>query len=190
MQPERRFDACVIAASQGGIQALQALFAGLRPDLPLALLVVQHNAGSGAGMMAAVLGRGSALPVQEAQSGMMARAGHIVLAAPGYHLLVEYDRSLSLSADPRVRHVRPAADVLFDSAADVWRERLIGVVLTGSNDDGARGLNRVRERGGYALVQSPQEAEAPQMPQAALTLAGADEVLLLTDLAKRINQLA
>lgn len=180
----------MLAASQGGIQALQTVFAGLRADLPLALLVVQHNASGSAGMMAAVLGRGSRLPVQEAQPGLSARAGHIVVAAPGYHLLVEHDRSLSFSADPRVRHVRPAADVLFESAADVWREQLIGVVLTGSNDDGARGLARIRQYGGYALVQSPEEAEAPQMPQAALALAGADEILSLSALTQRLNQLA
>lgn len=87
-----------------------------------------------------------------------------------------------------MRFVRPSVDVLFAAAADVYAESLLAVVLTGANDDGADGLVQVRQRGGYALVQDPNEAEAPQMPLAALTRAGADEVLTLSAIARRINE--
>src|SRR4051812_13580003 len=100
------------------------------------------------------------------------------LAPPGYHLLVD-DRHLALSVDPAVRHSRPSIDVLFDSAARSYGPRAVGVVLTGANDDGARGLATLRRRGGYAIVQDPAGAEVPQMPRAALHHAGADAVLAL-----------
>jgi two-component system chemotaxis response regulator CheB len=102
---------------------------------------------------------------------------------------VENDLHFSLSIDSRVNHSRPSIDVLFTSAADVWRNALIGVVLTGGNNDGAAGLRRIRQLGGVAIVQSPQDAFAATMPQAALDLAGADHCVPLEDIAPLINRL-
>ena len=96
---------------------------------------------------------------------------------------------LALSVDEKVCHVRPSADVLFASAADVWRSGLIGVVLTGANEDGAAGLAAIRSRGGLGIVQQPEEAEMRQMPDAALRLAGADHVLGLADIGPMLNRM-
>lgn len=184
-----RHEACVIGASAGGVTALIDLLGGLSPHLPLAVIVLLHT-GPQAADMAGVLGTRCALPVRTAQAGEPAPRGEVRVAPPGYHLLVERDRRFSLSIDEKVCYVRPSADVLFASAADVWRERLIGVVLTGSNEDGAEGLRLIRSRGGLGVVQDPVGAEAAAMPQAAIARAGADHVLPLDRIAPLLNRLA
>lgn len=174
----RAHAAIAIAVSTGGIQALRRLFAGLPGDFPLPLLVVLHTASADSRGLCAVLQAVTALPVREAELGVRPLAG-IHIAPPGYHLLVEADGRFALSVDDKVCHVRPSADVLFESASDAWEDALIAIVLTGANDDGARGLAAVRARGGYAIVQDPLDAEMPGMPEAALRIAGADRVLPL-----------
>jgi two-component system chemotaxis response regulator CheB len=123
------------------------------------------------------------LPVREAQDKDAIEGGTVYLAPPGYHLLVEPDRTIALSVDKPVHFSRPSIDVLFESAAYAWRERLIAIVLTGANEDGAEGLARVREFGGRAWVQQPETAAAPTMPASAISRAGADRILPLADLA-------
>jgi len=102
---------------------------------------------------------------------------------------VESDLHFALSIDPRVNHARPSIDVLFHSAAEAWGDGLLGVVLTGANADGAAGLRRIRQLGGLAVVQSPADAEATAMPQAALDIAGADYCVPLSDIAPLLNRL-
>lgn len=181
--------AAVIAASAGGISALRTLLTALPQALSKPVILVLHTAAREPGPLLDVLAPGCRLPLVAAAPRLSATGGHVWLAPPGYHLLVETDFSFSLSAEARVRHSRPSADVLFESAADAWRDRLVGVVLTGANDDGARGLAAIRSRGGYALVQSPEEAEFSDMPRSALEIAGADEVLPLAALARRLPEL-
>jgi two-component system chemotaxis response regulator CheB len=111
------------------------------------------------------------------------------VAPAGYHLLVENDRHFALSVDEHVRYSRPSIDVMFGSATDVYGESLIGVVLTGANSDGAEGLARIRRRGGTAVVQAPESAEAAAMPRAALESAGADHCLPLEAIAPLLNRL-
>ena len=181
--------AAVVAASAGGLAALRVLLAALPPSLRSPVIIVLHTAAPEAGPLIEVLAPSCRLPLVVAAPRLSATGGHVWLAPPGYHLLVETDLSFSLSAEPRVRYSRPSADVLFESAADAWRDRLVGMVLTGANDDGARGLAAIRSRGGYALVQAPEEAEFSEMPRAALEQAGADEVLPLASLAARLPEL-
>ncbi len=181
--------AVVIGCSTGGLKALSTVLSGLRADLQVPVIVLCHRGqDDDSGLLVELLARQSPLPVHEAEERQPVTPGFVHLAPSGYHLLIEADRRFMLSTDIRVRFVRPAVDVLFASAADVYAESLLAVVLTGANDDGADGLVQVRQRGGYALVQDPKEAEAPQMPLAALTRAGADEVLTLTAIARRINE--
>ncbi|WP_295685693.1 chemotaxis protein CheB [uncultured Nevskia sp.] len=181
--------AVVIGCSTGGLKALSTVLSGLRADLQVPVIVLCHRGqDDDSGLLVELLARQSPLPVHEAEERQPVTPGIVHLAPSGYHLLIEADRRFMLSTDIRVRFVRPAVDVLFASAADVYAESLLAVVLTGANDDGADGLVQVRQRGGYALVQDPKEAEAPQMPLAALTRAGADEVLTLTAIARRINE--
>lgn len=184
-----RCTAVVIGCSTGGLKALGIVLSGLRVDLPVPVIVLCHRGqDDDSDLLAELLARQSPLSVHEAEERQPVTPGIVHLAPSGYHLLIEADRRFMLSTDIRVRFVRPSVDVLFASAADVYAESLLAVVLTGANDDGADGLVQVRQRGGYALVQDPKEAEAPQMPLAALTRAGADEVLTLTAIARRINE--
>lgn len=115
--------------------------------------------------------------------------GRVYVAPPAYHMLVERGPRLALSVDDRVCYVRPSADVLFESAADVWGQGVIGVILTGANEDGARGLQAIRSRKGLGIIQDPAEAEMAAMPRSALELAGADHVLPLVEIGSLLNQL-
>ncbi|MES0874336.1 chemotaxis protein CheB [Sinimarinibacterium thermocellulolyticum] len=177
-----------IGASAGGVTALRRLLGALRPPFAAAVVVVLHIRESTVDALVGVLARDCRLPVVEALAGERIEAGRVHLAPGNYHLLIERDGCFALSVDDRVHHARPSVDVLFASAADACGARLTGVVLTGSNDDGAQGLAAIRARGGTALVQAPHEAEAPQMPAAALRIAGADATLPLDDIALRLNQ--
>jgi len=183
-------EACVVGASTGGVAALRSLLRGLGAGFRPSVIVVQHTGPEGFGMLVSLLRDSCALPVSEARAREPVLPGHVYLAPPRYHLLVEHRRHFSLSVDERVCHVRPSADVLFGSAAEVWREQLVAVVLTGANDDGARGAAQVRGLGGKLIVQDPAEAEAPEMPAAALRLAGADHLLPLKGIAPLLMKLA
>lgn len=181
--------AVVIACSTGGLQALSVVLSGLNAALPVPVVVLCHRGQDDDGaLLIELLARRTPLPVREAEERHPVAPGIVHLAPSGYHLLIEADRTFMLSTEPRVRFVRPSADLLFGSAAAVYGAALLAVVLTGANDDGADGLLQVRQRGGYALVQDPAEAEAPQMPLAALARAGADQVLTLSAIARRINE--
>jgi two-component system, chemotaxis family, protein-glutamate methylesterase/glutaminase len=181
--------AIAIGCSAGGVDALKAVVGGLHASLRQTVVVCCHSSSDTIDLLCEVLGRSSRLPVMEATERERARPGVVQLAPTGYHLLVEGDQHFSLSIDARVNHSRPSIDVLFMSAADVWGSALIGVILTGGNNDGAAGLRCIRQRGGTAVVQSPQDAVAPAMPQAALEMAGADHCVPLDDIAPLINRL-
>ncbi len=181
--------AVVLGCSAGGLAALETVLAQLDPALPQALIVCCHTGSSDVGLFCELLALHSALPVAEAAERHPARGGVVHVAPSGYHLLLETDHRFSLSIDPKVCYSRPAIDVLFASAAAAYRERLVGVLMTGANHDGASGLAEIRRRGGIAVVQDPQDAEAPSMPQAALDLAGADHCLPLQQIGPLLNRL-
>lgn len=184
------FQAVVIGVSTGGVQALKKLLGPLPADFPLPILVVQHigpEAGSG---LARLLDEYCRLRVKEADEQDAILPGTVYLAPPNYHLLVEQDGCLSLSADPHVSFARPSVDVLFESAAAVFGPRLIGIVLTGANADGSRGLQSVKQHGGVAIVQDPAGAEARQMPQAAMAATRVDHVVDLDGIADLLRKLA
>lgn len=185
----RKLRACVVGASAGGIQAVRTVLGGLAPGFRPAVIVVQHVAAGGGSLVEACR---DDCPLVVADAGERERIqpGHVYLAPPGYHLLVEKSERFALSVDDKVCYARPSIDVLFESAADVWGATVVGIVLTGANDDGARGLKAIRDRGGRAIVQAPDEAASPEMPRAALKIAGADEVLRLAEIAPLLNRLA
>ncbi|GIZ50109.1 chemotaxis protein CheB [Noviherbaspirillum aridicola] len=181
------FEAVLVGASAGGVEALGTLLEALPPSFPAAVLVVQHLPPDRGTVLPALLARRCARPVKEAEDKEPVQAGTVYLAPPDYHLLVEPDRTLSLSRDEAVHYSRPAIDPLFESAAMVWGERLLGIILTGASSDGAEGLRQLRACGGTAWVQDPDEAAAHVMPAAALALAGADDVLSLQQIAARLS---
>lgn len=182
-------DAVTIGASAGGVDALAILFDALPEGFRPAILVVIHIPPDRPSQLAELYRSRCRLPVREALDKEPVEAGTIYFAPPDYHLLVEPDRQLSLSADPPVAYSRPSIDVLFESAALAYRERLLGIVLSGANSDGARGLAAIRAAGGHAWVQQPGDAVAEAMPSAAIAGAGADLVLPVRDMAERLAQL-
>jgi len=181
--------AVVIGCSAGGLAALEKLFGGILPGLPQPFLVCCHTGSSTVDMLCELLARHAAMPVEEAREREAPRGGHVYVAPSGYHLLVEADGRFALSVDPRVSFARPSIDVLFASAAEAYGPGLAGVILTGANSDGAAGLAAVRARGGSAIVQQPDDAESPAMPQAALERAGADHCLPLAAIAPLLNRI-
>lgn len=162
----------VIGASAGGPGALCRLLAHLDFDLPAAVVV--HVGADGGDLLPGVLAPRSALPVSLARERTDVAARRVHVAPGGYHLLIERERHFSLSVDPKVCFSRPSIDVLFKTAARAYQSGLMGVVLTGASSDGAAGLAQIRQGGGLALVQAPEDAEVPTMPHAALERAGAD----------------
>lgn len=177
----------VVGASFGGFDALKVLLGSLPASFAAPLAIVQHQGSPSAGL-AGLLQRYSELIVADAEDKDALRPGVVYLAPPGYHLLVE-PGSLALSVDPPVSHARPSIDVLFESAADVYGPRAIGVVLTGTGRDGAAGLARIKRRGGRTVVQDPATALRAAMPAAALESSVVDWVLPLEKIGPRLVEL-
>jgi two-component system, chemotaxis family, protein-glutamate methylesterase/glutaminase len=161
------YDIVVVGTSWGGLAALRELIAGLPPEFVLPIVVVQHRHRESGTLLATLLQDHSALRVSEAEDKAPITPGAIHVAPADYHLLVE-EGFFSLTMEAPVAFSRPSIDVTFASAADVYGEGVVGVVLTGANADGSRGLRRIADRGGLALVQMPATAESPAMPAAAL----------------------
>jgi two-component system, chemotaxis family, protein-glutamate methylesterase/glutaminase len=158
----------VIGCSKGGARTLPLLLADLPPDFPAAVAAVQHRGPElEVGGLASFLDSRSALPLREAEDNQPIEPGVVHLAPADYHLLVE-DARFALSTDAPLRHARPSIDVLFESAAEAYGERLVGVVLTGTGKDGAAGLRRIGRRGGFTIVQDPATCERAGMPEAAI----------------------
>ena len=175
----REIDAVVIGGSAGGLEAMMRMLSGLPSGFRLPLIALLHLPGDGDSKLADVFGARLAIPVEEAVDKTRIAAGTLYIAPGGYHLLIEQDYSLALSCEAPVHHSRPSIDVLMESAADAWGERLMGILLTGANDDGADGLARIGEMGGLTVVQDPQEAAMPTMPRAAIRRRAPDLVLTL-----------
>jgi two-component system chemotaxis response regulator CheB len=161
-------DVVAIGTSWGGLEVLRAVLRDLPAELNAAVVIAQHRSPeSHPTALRDLLGAVTRLNVCEAGDKDEIRPGTAYIAAPDYHLLIE-PGAISLSIDEPVMFARPSIDVLLESAAESYRERCVGVVLTGANDDGARGLARVAELGGTAIVQDPATARRDEMPRAAL----------------------
>lgn len=186
----RRYEAIVMAASSGGIDALRAVLGALEARLRVPVLIVQHTASENGQGLCELFAAVSAIPVVEAEPRQPIVGGCAYLAPPGYHLLVEAGPRVALSVDEKVCHVRPSADVLFESAADVYGAGLIGIVLSGANSDGARGLQAIQRAGGQAWVQLPELAQSPMMPESAIEACPGASVLTPTEIAAFLSKLA
>jgi two-component system chemotaxis response regulator CheB len=185
-----RYAAVVIGVSTGGVEALKVLLPALPAAFPLPIAIVQHRDRRSDGFLADYLNAMTGIRVSEAEDKEPFCAAHAYLAPAGYHLLIESDRSLSLTVDERVNYSCPSIDVLFESAANVFARSLIGVVLTGANADGAQGLKTIKARGGLAVVQDPHTAAAMSMPRAALDATHVDHVVPLERIAPLLTQIS
>ena len=190
MELNNTYKVIVIGTSAGGLKVLKELFAALTPNFTLSVLVVQHLSPQSDGFMAHYLNKLSHLTIKEADAGELLLPNHAYIAPANYHLLVEKDHSLSLSVSEKVSYARPSIDVLFESAAEVFLDQLIGIVLTGANDDGAKGLINIHQFGGLTIVQDPAEAEVSAMPLAAIQTGKVDHVLGMSEIIKLLNTLS
>jgi len=178
----------VVGSSWGGVTALARFLTGLPADLSTPVVIAQHRRAVPS-MLARILARQTTWTVREAEDKERIAASTVYLAPPGYHLLVEQPGHLALSTEGPVRFARPSIDVLFESAAAAYRADAVGVVLTGTNDDGAAGLAAIVARGGQAVVQDPASAERPAMPLAALATGIPATVLALDDIGPFIGDM-
>ena len=178
-----RIAAIVIGTSAGGVEALSVVLPALPADTRAAVFVVLHLPRDRPSLLVDIFRRKTPLRVQEAQDKEPVEPGTVYFAPSDYHLLLDPGPQLALSVDDLVHHSRPSIDVLFQSAADLYAQRLLGVVLTGANDDGAEGLAAVHDAGGVTVVQEPSTAQSPQMVNAALKLRRPDYVLPLAGIA-------
>lgn len=187
-----RSDIVLIGASAGGVEALQTLLAGLPSTLSAALLIVLHRSVHSSDVLVEVLQRVSSLPVSYPKDGDSIASGHIYLAPTDKHLLVEVEGDcdrMRLSSGPKERWQRPSIDLLFRSGAVAFGPRVIGIILSGYLNDGTAGLREVKDRGGIALVQSPEDALADPMPLSAIQHVTVDHVLPVAVMANEIVHL-
>jgi two-component system chemotaxis response regulator CheB len=184
-----RIDAIVMGASAGGIEAMMALLPGLSATFRIPIMIVLHLPRDRPSILAQIFSQKCAVPVCEAVDKEPVCPGTIYFAPPDYHLLVDEGPSLALSADELVHFSRPSIDVLFESAADVYGGRLLGIILTGGNDDGAEGLAAILAAGGITIVQQPDSAQVKQMVTAALNRNPASQVLDLAGISAVLRTL-
>lgn len=181
-------DIIVVGASAGGVEALRTLVAGFPPGLPAAVFVVLHI-GQHASSLPQLLTKAGALPAIHPSNGEVLVKGKIFVAPPDCHLLVALDR-IRLSHGPKENRTRPAVNPLFRSAARSYGPRVAGVILTGGLDDGTAGLAEIKRKGGVAIVQDPDTALSPSMPENAITHVDVDHVLALAEIPKLLTSLA
>ena len=182
------FEIVVVGASIGGLSALQVLLSGLPAEFSLPMVIVQHREKGMETGLSEFLAQSSRRPVTEPEDKEIMLPGRAYLAPCDYHLLIE-GGNFALSTDAPVGFGRPSIDVLFESAADEYQERAIGVILTGANRDGARGLAKIKSQGGLAVVEDPITAVCREMPDAAIKLTKVDWILPLQAMAVGLHKL-
>jgi len=181
--PKPGFKAVVIGTSAGGLKALKTIILNLPHGFCLPILIVQHMSARSDGFMAHYFNQLSHLNVKEADPGEPIRPNHVYIAPANYHMLVEKNFTISLTVSEKVSFARPSVDVLFESAAYALKDQLIGVLLTGANNDGAKGIETIHQAGGLTVVQNPATAEVGIMPAAAIETGCADKILELEEIA-------
>jgi two-component system, chemotaxis family, protein-glutamate methylesterase/glutaminase len=183
------FKVIAIASSAGGLDALIQVLSGLPADFPAAIAVVQHISPYYRSQMAEILNQRTALSVKEAEPGDLLKPGWVFVAPPDHHLLVNSDGTLMLNQAAKVRFSRPAADILFNSIAETYKERAIAVVLTGKDGDGAAGSQTIKQMGGIVIAQDEATSKFFSMPDAAIQTGVVDFVLPLTDISAMLVRL-
>ncbi|NQZ83775.1 MAG: chemotaxis protein CheB [Colwellia sp.] len=179
----------VIGVSAGGFDALDRLVTKLPLDFSFPVVIVQHRIADNDGYLAQHLNLKSASVVKEVIDKEPICAGIVYIAPPDYHLLIERGLYFSLSKDDKVNYSRPSIDVLFESAADIYRQACLGIILTGKNQDGSMGLAQIVAAGGTAIVQDPQSAIASEMPRAAIKKVPTAAILNLSEIADYLTSL-
>ena len=162
----------------------------LPADFPVPVIVVQHRAKESQDLFEEVLQRKCAIIIKQADEKEHIESGRVYVAPPNYHLLIETDRTFSLSSDPPVQYSRPSIDVLFETAALTYKDKLIGIILTGSNSDGAAGISAIRKMGGLTIAQDPAEAQYSLMTQASIDTKQVQHIWRLKEIRDFLQTLA
>jgi two-component system chemotaxis response regulator CheB len=187
--PFDNIELVVIGASAGALQALSVIVPALPEDFAPAAALVVHLPPRGPSLLVSLLARRANIRTVEVEDKLPIDGGTLYIAPPDYHVLVESDGRFTLNVDDPVNYSRPSIDVLFESAAAAFGDRLLGIVLTGANADGAFGLKCIRDAGGYTVVQDPTTAVVGEMPRAAIARANPHEVLDLNRIASLLRSL-
>lgn len=185
-----RYKCIVMGVSSGGMNALSTIIPNFPKEFPIPVIVVQHISPSSDNYMTRYLDSISKVTVKEVDEKEKLQKGFVYTAPPNYHVLVEEDETLSLSVEDRINFARPSVDVLFESAADVFGSQLIGIILTGANNDGSMGIKQIKEKGGLTIVQDPETSEVNGMPNAALSATKIDHILQLEEIGPFLVKLA
>src|ERR1035437_6974498 len=184
------YEAIVIGVSSGGMTALKLIFSVLPADFKTPVIIVQHISAHSDNQWIKLLNDKSNLHIKEADEKEKIEKGNVYIAPSNYHLLIEKNKTFSLTIDERVNYARPSIDVLFESAAEAYKTKLIGVVLTGSNNDGTKGIKRIKECGGLTIIQDPETAESSYMPASAIASMQPDYILSLEDITELLIKIA
>lgn len=177
------YQAIVIGASSGGLEAFLSILPRFPANFNLPILIAQHLHHKSDSLLVNLLAEKIAMPIKEAEDKEPIKNGVVYISPPGYHLLIEPNKTLSLSVDDYVNYSRPSIDVLFESAAFVFGDSLIGILLTGANEDGGRGLKAIYKNGGLVIIQDPNEAQAAIMPSAGLKYTHTQNIFRLNQIA-------
>jgi len=183
------YEAIVVGVSAGGLVALAEVLPKLDKDMTLPVMIVQHQSHDSDDFLVRYFDDLCRHSVKEVEDKMPVESGTIYFAPANYHLLVEPDKTFSLSTEARVNYSRPSIDVLFESAADTYMDRLVGIILTGANSDGTNGAARIKELGGLIIAQDPETAEADAMPMSVVKHVQVDHILALNRIGDFINRL-
>ena len=195
MKPEKparvdfKYRLIAIGVSAGAMEALSIIIPKLPANFSIPVVIIQHISPQSDNYMTRYLDTISAIRVKEVDEKERIRPGVVYTAPPNYHVLLEEDETFSLSVDERINFARPSVDVFFESAADVYRSHLVGVILTGANNDGSKGLKLIKKVGGLTIVQDPNTAEVDGMPRAAIEATKVDHVLPLEEIGPFLAKL-
>ena len=179
-----KYEAIVIGVSSGGMNAMKVMFSLLPMGFNTPIIIVQHLGAHSDNQLIELLNDKSNLSIKEADEKEKIENGKVYIAPPNYHLMIERDKTFSLSVDEPVYYARPSIDILFESAAEAYRDKLIGVILTGSNSDGTVGFKKINEYEGLTIAQDPKTAESAYMPASAIAAIKPDYILSLEDIIK------
>lgn len=185
-----KYEAVVIGTSAGGLYALTTILEVLPPNYPLPIIIVQHRSKEERTLLEEVLSQKCKIKISQADEKQKIEKGIVYFAPPDYHLLIEQNRTFSLSSDARVNYSRPSIDVLFESAAFAYKNKLLAIILTGANHDGAAGIKTIKSFGGNTIAQDPLNAMFPAMPKAAIDTGSVQQILPLAEISTFLLNLA
>ncbi len=185
-----KYEAIVIGTSSGGINAIKLITSALPEKFSIPLIIVLHIGKYSDSGWINLLNEKCKLTIKEADEKEEIKPGNIYIAAPNYHLLIEKDKTFSFTIDERVNFARPSIDVTFECAAEAYKDKLIGIILTGSNNDGTAGMKEIKKNGGLVIAQDPATAESSYMPAAVISGVETDHVLPLNDIVNLLIKLS